>query len=317
MPTPKPTPTATPTATPAIDPKGSLATLLSSGALGGITISSTPVATSGGSSKPEKNGIYRSVQVSNNIPADSTLTANVNDIFQKYYGRDASQTELQDYLPQIKSQYVGPKGKTQTNVEYTYKNGELVSTKYLTKDNADPKIWLENTLKTKLNAGDVAVNTLNIPEGPAGKYFVGIKNFAAQNGIMLSDNAASDYANGIASGKLSEDTVFNTVRESAANAFPSLGDKIKTGINLKTLADPYIQSMSNILEIPDTGIDLFDPKIRGALSYTLPDGKIGTKSIYDFEKELRQDPRWQFTNNAREQASSIATSVLKDFGFMG
>jgi hypothetical protein len=75
--------------------------------------------------------------------------------------------------------------------------------------------------------------------------------------------------------------------------------------------------MSNILEVPSTGIDLFDPKIRSALSYTLPDGKVGTKSIYDFEKDLRQDPRWQYTNNAREQASSIATTVLKDFGFMG
>jgi hypothetical protein len=274
-------------------------------------------ASSSKPAKPKKSGIFTSVQTSNNIPADSTLTSYVNDIFQKYYGRDASQTELQDYLPQLKAQYTGPKGKTQTNVEYTYKNGELVSTKYLTKDNADPKVWLEDTLKTKLNAGDTTVNSLNIPEGPAGKYFVAVKNFAAQNGINLSDSAATDYATGIASGSLSEDTVFNTVRESAANAFPSLADKIKSGINLKTLADPYIQSMSNILEIPDTGIDLFDPKIRSAMSYTMPDGKVGTKSIYDFEKELRQDPRWQYTNNAREQASSIATTVLKDFGFMG
>jgi hypothetical protein len=75
--------------------------------------------------------------------------------------------------------------------------------------------------------------------------------------------------------------------------------------------------MSAILEIPDNGIDLFDPKIRGALSYTLPDGKVGAKSIYDFEKELRKDPRWQYTNNARNDAASVASTVLKDFGFMG
>lgn len=314
--TPKPTVAASPV--PTIDPNGKLGTLLSGNALGGLNIvlPSTQGSNSN-SSKPEKNGIYKATQTSNNIPADSTLTSYVNDIFQKFYGRDASETELQDYLPQLKAQYTGANGKSQTNIEYTYKNGELVSTKYLTKDNADPKVWLEDKLKTRINTGDTTVNSLNIPEGPAGKYFVAVKNFAAQNGIQLSDGAATDYANGITSGKLSEDTVFNTVRESAANAFPSLGDKIKSGINLKTLADPYIQSMSNILEVPDTGIDLFDPKIRGALAYTLPDGKVGTKSIYDFEKELRQDPRWQFTNNAREQASSIASTVLKDFGFMG
>lgn len=267
--------------------------------------------------KPKKSGIYTSVQKTNNIPADSTLVDYVNTIFQKYYGRDANQTELQDWLPQIKSQYVGPKGTTQTNVEYTYKNGELVSTKYLTKDNADPKIWLEEKLKTKLASGDIAVNKLNIPEGPAGKYFTEVKSLAAKNGIMLSDAAAADYATKIAAGKLDSNTAYSTIRESAAAAFPALADKIKAGIDVKTLADPYIQSMSNILEIPDTGIDMFDPKIRGAMAFTLPDGKIGTKSIYDFEKELRQDPRWQYTNNARQQASSIATTVLKDFGFMG
>jgi hypothetical protein len=62
---------------------------------------------------------------------------------------------------------------------------------------------------------------------------------------------------------------------------------------------------------------MFDPKVRNALAFTLPDGKVGIKSIYDFEKDLRNDTRWQYTNNAREQASSIATTVLKDFGFMG
>ena len=86
---------------------------------------------------------------------------------------------------------------------------------------------------------------------------------------------------------------------------------------MKTLASPYIQSMSDILEIPDTAIDLFDPQIRSAMAYTLPDGKVGTKSIYNFEKELRKDDRWQYTNKAREQAASVATTVLRDFGFMG
>jgi hypothetical protein len=161
------------------------------------------------------------------------------------------------------------------------------------------------------------INELSIPEGPSGKYFVALKNLAADNGLMLSDTAAISYANKIVAGQVDENTIFNTLRESAANAFPSLADKIKAGIDVKTLADPYIQSMSNILEVPDTAIDLFDPKIRNAMAFTLPDGKVGTKSIYDFEKELRKDPRWQYTNKAREQAASVATTVLRDFGFMG
>jgi hypothetical protein len=275
----------------------------------------TPVSTT--TKKAPKNGVYTATQTSSVIPDDNAIVDNIDAIFQQYYGRDATQTEIQDWLPQLKSQYVNKAGKPQTTVKYTYKNGQLVDTKTLTAQGEDPKAWLDNKIKDRVSRGLVDINTLNIPEGPAGKYFVEAKKLAANNGINLSDQAANDYAAKITAGVLDANTAFNTIRESAANAFPALAEKIKAGIDVKTLADPYIQSMSNILEIPDTGIDLFDPKIRSAMAFTLPDGKVGTKSIYDFEKELRQDPRWQYTNNARSQAASIATTVLKDFGFMG
>jgi hypothetical protein len=251
------------------------------------------------------------------VPAPSSIKETINKIFQRYYGRDASETELATFSPQLLAKYKSKSGASKSTVKEIYKNGRLIDTQYLTADNEDPSIFLEEKIKNQLASGKQDINALNIPEGPSGKYFVGIKNLASSNGLMLSDSAATAYANGIVSGKIDENTVYNTLRESAANAFPSYADKIKAGIDLKTLADPYIQSMSNILEIPDTGIDLFDPKIRGALSYTLADGKVGTKSIYDFEKDLRKDPRWEYTNNAREQAASVATTVLRDFGFMG
>jgi len=277
----------------------------------------TPTTTTGTTKKASKSGVYTATQTSSIIPNDKVLSDTINSVFQQYYGRDANQTELQDWLPQLKKQYVTKSGKTQTTVKYTYKDGQLVDTTTLTAQGEDPKTWVDNQIKTNLATGNLAVNKLNIPEGPAGKYFVQVKNLAANNGINLSDSAATDYATKIAAGTLDPNTAYNTIRESAAAAFPALADKIQAGVDVKTLADPYIQSMSNILEIPSTGIDLFDPKIRSAMAYTLPDGKVGTKSIYDFEKELRQDPRWQFTNNARSQAASVASTVLKDFGFMG
>lgn len=294
------------------DSTSKLASLLKD--MGIVVPTPTP---SSSNKKPLKNGVYTATQTSSIIPNDNSIVNTINNVFQQYYGRDANQTEIQDWLPQLKSQYTDKAGRPQTTVKYTYKNGQLVNTETLTAQGEDPKTWLDDKIKARVQRGLVDVNSLNIPEGPAGKYFVAVKQLAANNGINLSDSAARSYATDIVSGTIDQDTAFNTIRESAANAFPSLGEKIKQGINLKTLADPYIQSMSNILEIPDTAIDLFDPKIRSAMAFTTPDGKVGTKSIYDFEKELRQDPRWQYTNNARQQAASVATTVLKDFGFMG
>jgi hypothetical protein len=267
--------------------------------------------------KAKKSGIYTQVQTSRNMPDDLALVDKINDVFKDFYKRDATQVEIATYLPSLRNKYKSKDGTTKTTIKYTYKNGELLSTDYFTADNLDPKMWLTEQIKTNLLAGAQEVAKEGIPEGPIGKNFLEVKNFAARNGIMLSDQAAGDYATQIVTGKLSQDTVLNSIRDSAASAFPQLADKIKAGIDVKTLADPYIQSMSNILEIPYTSVDLFDPKIRGALAYTLPDGKLATKSIYDFEKELRQDPRWEFTKNGKKAIADSTLRVLQDFGIQG
>jgi hypothetical protein len=271
----------------------------------------------GGGQKAPKSGVYTQTQTSRNIPDDLALTDKINDVFKDFYKREATQVEIATWLPALRSKYKSKDGTTKTTIKYTYKNGELINTDYLTADNLDPKMWLTEQVKTNLLAGAQEVAKEGIPEGPIGKNFLEVKNFASRNGIMLSDQAAGDYATQIVAGKLSQDTVLNAIRDSAASAFPQLAEKIKAGIDVKTLADPYIQSMSNLLEIPYTSVDLFDPKIRGALAYTLPDGKLATKSIYDFEKELRQDPRWEFTKNGKKAIAESTLRVLQDFGLQG
>lgn len=268
---------------------------------------------SGSTSK--KSGTYTSVNESSNLPTDTSITESINALFRKYYGRDARPDELAPYLAEAKALYIDPKtGRTKSYTTSVYKDGEVISTKVLTASKEDPAQIIENSIKKNIAEGKVAVDKNNIPEGPAGKYFQNIKNIAARNGIKLSDAAAADYANKITAEQLDENTAYNMVRESAASAFPQFADKIKAGVDLKTLADPYVQSMSNILEIPDTAIDIFDPTIRSALSYTNKDGTVATKSLADFETGLRNDPRWAYTKNARQSLDSVGMDFLRNIG---
>ena len=263
----------------------------------------------------KKSGTYTRTEESSNIPTDAVIAEGVNKVFRQYYGRDAKPDELAPYLAEAKSLYVDPKtGKTKSYVTETYKDGNLISSKVLTAQKEDPFQIVENSVKKNIAEGKVAVNKQNVPEGPAGKYFQNLKQLAIRNGINLSDAAAADYANKIVAEQLDENTAYNTIRESAASAFPQFSDKIKAGVDLKTLADPYIQSMSNILEIPDASIDLFDPTVRSALSYTNKDGTVGTKSLYDFETQLKNDPRWAYTKNARQSLDSVGMGFLRSIG---
>ena len=278
---------------------------------------------SGLNKEPLKSGIYTQTSTSRKMPDDAALIDNINAVYQSIQKRDANDSEIAIWLPILRNKYKSKDGASKTTIKYTYKNGELLSTDYFTADNQDPKAWLENEIKSKLLTSAEETVQAGIPEGPIGKNFVQVKNFAAKNGIMMSDDAASDYATQIVTGKLDENTVFNTIRESAASAFPKFAEKIKAGIDLKTLADPYIQSMSSILEIPYTSIDLFDPTIRNAIggdyskvTATPGMGGVGRGeyTLYDFEKDLRKDPRWQYTKNAGKVIADSTLRVLQDFG---
>jgi hypothetical protein len=77
------------------------------------------------------------------------------------------------------------------------------------------------------------------------------------------------------------------------------------------LAAPYIQSVSKVLEVPDTDVDLFNSHISKAMTAN----KGGqAMSIWQFEQSLRQDPAWKKTQNAQDSAMSTAHQVLQSFG---
>jgi hypothetical protein len=69
--------------------------------------------------------------------------------------------------------------------------------------------------------------------------------------------------------------------------------------------------MASVLEINPETISLDDSVLRNAIG---PDKEM---SLYDYQKMLRKDNRWQYTNQAKEEVSSTALRVLRDFGFQG
>ena len=45
-----------------------------------------------------------------------------------------------------------------------------------------------------------------------------------------------------------------------------------------------------------------------------PNGDMNT---YDYQKMLRKDNRWQYTQQANQEVAYATQKVLQDFGFMG
>ena len=79
----------------------------------------------------------------------------------------------------------------------------------------------------------------------------------------------------------------------------------------KSENDTYKETMASVLELDPTAIKLNDQTLRNAI------GPNGEMPIYDFQRALRKDARWQYTNNARKEVSDSVSKVLQDFGFVG
>lgn len=158
-------------------------------------------------------------------------------------------------------------------------------------------------------------------EGYSGKAlqdYQTIQAAAKANGFSIADiipGGASEQQvlQGIATGAIDVNRIAQDARKLAAQGQPQyVRDLLGQGYNLDQVYAPYRQTMANILEIGDPNqIDLNDPTLRNAIT------DKGDMNLYDFKKALRQDNRWQYTDTAKQEVSTAALSVLRDFGFQG
>ena len=102
----------------------------------------------------------------------------------------------------------------------------------------------------------------------------------------------------------------------AKASFPQWTKQLEGGQTVADIASPYLQSMSEILELPPGSVNLFDTTVKKALNYTNP-GTLAkeAKPLWQFENELRADPRWRKTKNAQDSLFQVGHQVLADFGF--
>lgn len=154
-------------------------------------------------------------------------------------------------------------------------------------------------------------------QGAAGDLVSSLRNLARANGISYADNWYESAARSVASGLSTTEDWERDVREQAASLFPVYSEKIRMGMNVYDLASPYINTMAQELELDPNQITLDDPYIRSALGGMNDQGDFAPMGLWDFQKKLRQDPRWENTSKAQNEVTSVTGRVMQMFGLMG
>lgn len=164
-------------------------------------------------------------------------------------------------------------------------------------------VTIQNIVNNGSIVGGAALNTIN-----------DLKTHAANMGIQHDDNWYTTAAQSIAENKTSSEQWKQQINTVAKSKYANFADQIDAGQNVKALASPYINSMSNILEIPAANISLSDPTVHKALTSLDGNSKPALQPLWQFENSLRQDPRWAQTKNARDTADTTTRQILSDFG---
>jgi hypothetical protein len=175
--------------------------------------------------------------------------------------------------------------------------------------------WNDDQLKEFFSKAHVGWNT---GAGAAGQAQAQLKQLASDYGQGMGQASFDNWSKLVATGQRTLDQFKSSMVMQAKALFPSLSGQIDSGLTVRDIAQPYIQAKANILEMNPASIDWTkDNTVRAALTGTVgADGKpSGVAPMWQFEQQLRADPRWQNTKNAMDVTSQTLRSLGQQWGF--
>lgn len=194
---------------------------------------------------------------------------------------------------------------------------------------------LTNQIGAKFNgvnlgsaAGGAAAGGLSV------QYNDQIRQAAAAYGVPVTDAWVNGFIkNSLQNGQQGIDAATNALKNLAKSLYPTLTAQIDAGQTTQDIAQPYTAQMAQLLEVDPSTITLQDPMIQKALTGQLPSSaaKPVTKTtgtaataapiapavpttLYDFQTAVKNDPRWDKTNNAKADAFQMSHNLLQQFG---
>jgi len=242
-----------------------------------------------------------------NISPATVAAGKINDAFRRLLGRDATEVEITQFTNLLnRAEEKNPDISTPKLV-----GGSVV---YTNTGGLDRDTFLEGLVK-KVKSPETGKAEYDVrQESQKSLFRQDLARAASANGLSLDRDfkgLADTWVKRIESGE-DPDVFKQMIRDVAKRGYPESVNKLMDqGIDLETIYAPYKRTMASVLEINPEAVTLDDPVLRSAIG---PDKEM---SLYDFQRALRKDSRWQYTDNAREEVASITQKILQDFGFQG
>lgn len=177
--------------------------------------------------------------------------------------------------------------------------------------------WNESQIKSNLSSyvkySQDPTSGFDSLIGEAGNVEDKIRGFAKKMGIEVDNAWVLDQSRKALAANSDTQAAEDFIRARAKEKYAAYATELDTS-TVADLSYNYRASMANTLELGIDEISMDDSLIKEAMA--VGDGAGGKKNLFDFEKQLRQDPRWAKTKNAKESSTSVVNDVLSTFGLI-
>jgi hypothetical protein len=154
-----------------------------------------------------------------------------------------------------------------------------------------------------------------------------ITSYANLMGVPISQQTATDYQRRLIGEvttdglrvKATPDQIKKEIADKQALLYPMFSDDFAAGRTLWDVTSLHRKKWADLLEVDEDTLDWNDPLWKDGKIFTMADektGKIMMRPAWDAEKLIKQDDRWQYTENATRLYEGYGISMLNKFGLV-
>jgi hypothetical protein len=135
--------------------------------------------------------------------------------------------------------------------------------------------------------------------------------------LGVTENDMRIAAKEIAMGNKTVEDYNVELQQIAKKEYPQFADRFAKDPTLTTydIASPVINMLAKTWQMDPKTVKMDNPFVMSYLNYAGPDGKGKQPSYYDLLMKAKNDPKYDLTQEANENARDAATGLARAFGF--
>jgi hypothetical protein len=220
----------------------------------------------------------------------------LNSEMRSYLGRDATEKEVKDYISKLSS-------AQSKNPSISSASGDTQVTRQSGFDEED---FLLRYVVAK-------TDFKKLKTGEARTALDKIKLLANDFGVL--DNIAPSERRKLAKQyllqKVDDAALYQKMADISKSAYPAFAGMLQPNETLRQALGNFVGTYAGLLEVDESDVNLKDVASKATMNIN---GEYKPLSLFEYEKVIRKDPKYQYTKRAHQEAADFGKAFARAMG---